>query len=151
MRAECREALDNLGRYFPEYDGREYEIAGFVWFQGWNDMFDDDATASYEENMVHLIRDVRKRLSLPKLPVVVGETGNGNNEVVRAAQKAATERPEFRGNVAFVATAQYRRHAEEGPNVGHGHHWFGNAESYFLIGRDLGEAMLSLMGSSRDK
>ena len=31
------------------------------------------------------------------------------------------------------------------PNVGHGHHWFGNAESYFLIGDVLGRATLKLM------
>ena len=31
------------------------------------------------------------------------------------------------------------------PNRGHGHHWFGNAESYFLVGDALGKAMLELL------
>jgi hypothetical protein len=37
-----------------------------------------------------------------------------------------------------------KRPAKESPNVGHGHHWFGNAESYFLIGDALGRALLRL-------
>ena len=49
------------------------------------------------------------------------------------------------GNV-FVATTQFAREANDSPNVGHGHHWFGNAESYFLIGDALGKALLKLNG-----
>jgi hypothetical protein len=63
----------------------------------------------------------------------------------RRAQAAVAERPEFEGTVAFVPTADFRRPAEESPNTGHGHHWFGNAESYFLIGQALGEAMVKLL------
>ena len=33
------------------------------------------------------------------------------------------------------------------PNPGHGHHWYGNAESYFLIGQALGEGMTNLLHS----
>lgn len=29
--------------------------------------------------------------------------------------------------------------------TGHGHHWYGNAESYFLIGDALGRAMVQLI------
>ena len=65
---------------------------------------------------------------------------------LRAAQKAAAELPEFKGGVAFVETSGFARPADESPNVGHGHHWFGNAESYFLIGDALGRAMLELLG-----
>ena len=37
MIAEVREALANLKTDFPSYDGAGYELAGFVWYQGWND------------------------------------------------------------------------------------------------------------------
>ncbi len=149
MLALVREALGNLTKYFPDYDGGGYRIAGFVWFQGWNDMGNKAAVAEYEQNLANLIKDVRKELGLPNLPVVIGETGNCRNMTFRRAQAAVAERPEFEGTVAFVPTAQFLRPAEESPNVGHGHHWFGNAESYFLIGDALGKAMLRLLKAER--
>jgi hypothetical protein len=103
------------------------------------------AVPEYEQNLANLIQDVRKELKLPKLPVVIGETGNCNHTVFRKAQAAVAERPELKGTVAFVPTAGFLRPAQESPNVGHGHHWFGNAESYFLIGNALGEAMKKLL------
>ena len=63
---------------------------------------------------------------------------------IRAAQKAAAARKEFDGTVKFVSTTAFARPKEDSPNVGHGHHWFGNAESYFLIGDALGKAMVEL-------
>ena len=146
MLAECHEVLDNLGKYFPDYAGRGYEIAGFVWFQGWNDMFDKAAVADYESNLAHLIRDVRKHFNSARLPVVVGETGNASNEIFRANQAVIATRPEFADNIRFVKTRAFLRPKEHSPNVGHSHHWFGNAESYFLIGDSFGHAMLSILG-----
>jgi len=38
--AYVHETLDNLKKHFPEYDENAgYEICGFVWFQGYNDLF----------------------------------------------------------------------------------------------------------------
>jgi hypothetical protein len=150
MLAEIREGLAKLPEEFPALAGCKTEIAGFVWFQGWNDMFDKDALAEYEENMVHLVEDVRAEFKSPMLPVVIGELGNGGRDVkgnmllIRQAQAAAAKHPEFKGTVAFVKTAEFARPKEESPNVGHGHHWFGNAESYFLIGDALGRKMVEL-------
>ena len=151
MLAEVEEALANVEKEFPALKGHRPEWAGFVWFQGWNDMFDKTALAEYEENLVHLVKDVRKELKCPKLPVVIGELGNGgpkagaNMLAIRAAQKAAAERKVFKGSVKFVSTTSFARPKEESPNMGHGHHWFGNAESYFLIGDALGNAMVKLL------
>ena len=44
-----------------------------------------------------------------------------------------------------MKTTAFARPAEDSPNTGHGHHWFGNAESYFLIGDALGKAMNKLI------
>ena len=60
----------------------------------------------------------------------------------RAAQAGAARRSE---GVLFVSTSTFARPAQDSPNVGHGHHWFGNAESYFLIGDALGRGMLKLL------
>jgi hypothetical protein len=42
----------------------------------------------------------------------------------------------------FVSTKEFARPPELSPNIGHGHHWYGNAESYFLIGDALGREMI---------
>ncbi len=151
MLAELHEGLDSIDRDFPRLQGHRPVISGFVWMQGWNDMISQEATAEYSTNLVHLIHDVRAATGQPRLPVVVGELGNGGRQGIspgmkafRAAQKAACERPEFSGTVLFVPTAEFARPADLSPNVGHGHHWFGNAESYLLIGDALGQAMLRL-------
>jgi hypothetical protein len=148
--------LDNVAVDFLELKGRPHEVAGFVWFQGWNDAFGSDAAkAEYEQNLVNLINDVRKEFKSPKLPVVVGELGNGGAKAgkgilaIRKAQAAAVSRPEFKDTVIFVKTTDFARPAEQSPNRGHGHHWFGNAESYFLIGDALGKAMKELIVLTR--
>ncbi len=151
MLAEVRVALANLKTDFPGYGDRGYELAGFVWYHGWNDGVDPEhAVPEYEQNLVNLIHDIRKDLKAPKLPVVIGElTGpwvQAPDEwaLLRKAQSSAAARPEFKNNVLFVATHDFVRPADESPNPGHGHHEFGNAETYLLVGNALGEAMIKL-------
>ena len=50
-------------------------------------------------------------------------------------------------NTRFVATRDFLRKPEDSPNPGHGHHWFGNGESYLLIGDALGRAMGELVAA----
>lgn len=152
MLAEVQEALESIEADVTAGKGHRCDIAGFVWFQGWNDAFGPpEARDQYEQNLVHLINDVRTAWQRPDLPVVVGETGNGGEHAgdrilaIRKAQAAAAARPEFKGSVAFVKTTAFARPAEQSPNTGHGHHWYGNAESYFLIGDALGRAMVQLI------
>lgn len=149
MLAEINEGLTNLSADFPQLKNRRPVIAGFAWMQGWNDMVDKEATAEYEQNLVNFVKDVRRDLKQPDLPFVVGELGNGGENAsagmltFRKAQAAACKRKEIGQHIVFVPTAKFARPAQESPNVGHGHHWFGNAESYFLIGDALGTAMLA--------
>lgn len=145
MIAEYREAIGSLAKAFPQFAKHKPRLSGFVWFQGWNDMCDAKFTASYEANLVHLIRDVRRDLKAPKLPIVVAETGNANHDVFRAAQRAGVEHKDVAAPAVFVPTRAFLRRPEDSPNTSHGHHWFGNAESYVLIGDAMGRAMLSLL------
>lgn len=116
-------------------------------------MFDKDALEEYDENLVHLVQDVRQALDAPELPVVIGETGNLGEEAgenmrqIRRAQKEAAAQLD---NAVFVKTTSFARPKEQSPNVGHGHHWFGNAESYFLIGDAMGRAMVELKKLKRE-
>lgn len=152
MIVDIRNALENLKTEFPGYNDRGYELAGFVWYHGWNDGVDPKkAVPEYEQNLVNLINDVRKDLKAPNLPVVIGElTGPwvqapAEWATLRNAQAAAAARPEFKGNVIFIETHDFVRPAKDSPNPGHGHHEFGNAETYFLVGDALGKGMVKLL------
>ena len=151
MLEEVTEALSSIGTEFPKLKGRRTEMSGFIWFQGWNDMISDQGRRQYAANLVHLIQDVRKAFKKPSLPVVIGELGNGGPKAgksmmaIRKAQAAAAAHPTFKGTVRFVETTAFARPADESPNRTHGHHWFGNAGSYFLIGDALGAAMVDLL------
>ncbi|MEZ0274610.1 MAG: sialate O-acetylesterase [Roseimicrobium sp.] len=121
-----KRVLGDLKRVCPAYDEKQgYEVAGFVWLQGWNDMVsrdvypmpDKDAReprfANYSLWLAGLIRDVRKDLQVPKMPFVIGVMGVGGakpNEHVaafREAMAAPAKLPEFHGNVIAVATAPF--------------------------------------------
>jgi alpha-galactosidase len=140
---------------FPGYDGRGYELAGFAWWHGWNDFCDAKMVTAYEKNMVNFINDVRKDLKAPKLPVVIGEmTGPWLKDAkdlppaavsVRKAQEDAARKPGFKGSVLFVETRDFVRKPEDSPHPGHGHHEFGNAETYFLVGDAMAKGMLKLL------
>jgi len=123
MIEHVRKVLADIKRVVPEYDPSQgYEVAGFVWFQGFNDLvatwtYDKyDKPGGYDqysELLAHFIRDVRKDLSAPKMPFIIGVMGlNGmkppQNEIYfRQAQVAPASRPEFQGNVMAMETAPY--------------------------------------------
>jgi acetyl esterase len=145
-------AITNIPNEFPDVADRPIDLAGFVWYHGWNDGVDPKtAVPEYGLNLANLIKDVRRDLRAPNLPVVIGEiTGPWVDappewEQLRKAQAATAALPEFSGNVAFAPTRSFVRKPEDSPNPGHGHHEFGNAETIFLVGDALGKAMLPLV------
>jgi alpha-galactosidase len=167
MLDEVNGTLADLKKHFPAHAGQGYELAGFVWFQGWNDMISADATAEYTTNLAHFIRDVRKDLKAPKLPFVVGQMGvdgaspGANIKRFKDAQAAVLELAEFKGNVALVKTDVFwdteaeavfkkgwREHLDEWNKVGSDfpYHYLGSARTMLRIGRAFGEAVLELRG-----
>jgi hypothetical protein len=147
--ASVHAALANLKELVPGSDG-QYEIVGFGWHQGWNDRINDAFNAEYESNMSNFISDIRQEFEIPLLPFVIAETGmTGPNEThpralsLMKAQAAVAQRPEFKGNVAFVGTRAFWREKEDSPS-GQGYHWNTNAETYYLIGEAMANAMLEL-------
>lgn len=149
MLEEIGSAIETAEQTFPALAGHELVVSGFVWQQGWNDMISDDATSNYEQNLTNFIGDICKQVGVPHLPFVYGELGNGGPAKgekmarFRAAQRAVAEKRLH--NVAFVETNGFARPAQESPNTTHLHHWFGNAESYFLVGDALGRKMVNLV------
>ena len=132
MLEHIRKVLGDINRVYPKYDAKAgYELAGFVWFQGWNDMVDGGTYPTrgqpgsydtYSKNLAHFIRDVRKDLKAPKLPFVIGVMGAGGpiakygpdqkryagiHGEFRKAMAAPSKLPEFKGNVSAVFTENY--------------------------------------------
>lgn len=124
MMEHVKKVLADPGRVIPNYNTElGYELAGFVWLQGFNDMVDGhvypkhnqpDRFELYSELLNHFIRDVRKDLDAPGLPFVIGVMGVGGLKddsadllAFRRAMAAPAAMPEFRGNVTAVETAPF--------------------------------------------
>jgi hypothetical protein len=129
MIAHVRQVLADPKAVCPDYDPEAgFELAGFVWFQGWNDMVDGgvypergqpEGYAMYSQLLTTFIRDVRRDLNAPELPFVIGVLGvDGPTASYRDDQKryvaihqgfrdamaAPAAETEFQGNVVAVRT-----------------------------------------------
>ncbi len=109
MNEAVRDVLKDLKKHHPEYDaGAGHEIAGFVWFQGFNDQFDPAFHGNYKANMIAFVKDVRNEYQVPNMPFVIGVLGTGatkeevDKNPVSLGQRAAAAAPEFKGTVASV-------------------------------------------------
>lgn len=123
MIEHVRKVLGDIKRVYPDYDERAgHELAGFVWLQGFNDLVDGQTYPKrnepggydeYSRLLAHFIRDVRRDLSAPQMPFVIGVLGidGDRHEIFRKAMAAPAEMPEFKGNVVAVDTAPFWDHA----------------------------------------
>ena len=132
MLGHVKMVLANIKGVYPDYDPTAgHELAGFVWFQGWNDMVDRgvypnrDRKGGYDNYsavLAKFIRDVRRDLQAPEMPFVIGVMGAGGpvdkylagqkryagiHQNFRDAMAAPASLPEFKGNVATVLTENY--------------------------------------------
>jgi alpha-galactosidase len=110
----------------------------------------------YAANMANLIRDLRKDLGVKDLPVVIANTGMIGMEAtgiraelceIQLKMADAKVMPEFAGTIAAIETRPFARPADQSPS-GFGYHWNHNAESHFLLGDAMGEAMVELLKKS---
>ena len=159
-----KDTFDNYQTLFPALQGRRLELAGFVWFQGWNDMYGGEN--EYASNMKHFIQDIRRDLKAPNLPFVIAAMGqNGSNPAsgamltVREAQLSMNDVPEFQGNVKAFRTdvlvdkaaeevyPDWRKDIEKWKTVGgdFAYHYMGSAIWFTRIGHAMGESMLELL------
>jgi hypothetical protein len=121
MIEHVKKVLADPARVCPAYDpDLGFEIAGFVWLQGFNDLVDGQTYPNgdydeYSRLLAHFIRDVRKDLAAPTMPFVIGVLGvdGEKNSNFRKAMAAPAEMPEFQGNVVAVDTAPFWDHAIE--------------------------------------
>lgn len=147
------QVTQNLATEFPEIGLSEFEIAGFGWFQGWNDGATDEFLAAYESNLHHLVNDVRNDLALPNLPVVIASSGHGGygdnwgwiqdmQEIVSVAQEnVGCNDSIYGGTVGFVDTKPFWLEATESPDDA-SFHFNNNARTLLNIGKSLGDEMI---------
>lgn len=169
MNESIRNVLDNLKDNHPAYDQKAgYEIAGFVWFQGYNDQFSDEFRDNYKDNMVSFIKDVRKEYKVPNMPFVIGVLGTGMTaekvaeNQVSLGQRAAAKAPEFKGNVLAVESYPdyslfsneifkkgWPKHYHEWDTVGSDrpYHYLGSGTFFVRLGDSFAKAMTELIGT----
>ncbi len=153
-------AIANIATEFPDYNNEPIEMAGFVWFQGWNDASEQWMMDEYEQNLINLISDVRNDLNAPNMPTVIGLTGNwgwvveifggyvGDLQTIIVPAQIAAANHTGHTNVCYAETRDFWRHGYNSPEPDFGHHWFNNGESYLRIGHQMGLQMEGLLDAN---
>ena len=156
-----------LKKHHPKYDAKVgHEMAGFVWFQGFNDQFSDEFRNNYRDNMVHFVKDIRKEYKAPTMPFVIGVLGTNmtkegvDKNAVSVAQREAVAVPEFKGNVVSVESYKvydlearkvydsgWPKHFSEWCVVGSDrpYHYLGSGKFFVRLGDAFAHAMINLI------
>ena len=111
--ANAKRLLEEIGKYYPE--ATDYEIAGFFFWQGDKDRYNAGHASRYEQNLVQLIKQLRKDFDAPEANFVCATLGQtekdgaeGNESMILEGQLAVDGKTgkykEFAGNVATVYT-----------------------------------------------
>jgi predicted Ser/Thr protein kinase len=153
--ARAKAALANIGDYYP--GAQDYQIAGFLWWQGYRDQQDPVHVQRHEQNLVNLIKAVRKEFDAPDAPFVLatvgiqGGTSSGPLKQIAEAQLAVADprkHPEFAGRVKTVEVRDFWRGPSESPG-GKDVEFHKNAGTFMDVGNALGWAMLEFLKKSR--
>jgi alpha-galactosidase len=172
MNEAVHKVLDNLKDHHPAYDAKAgYEIAGFVWFQGFNDQFSPEFRNNYKTNMISFIKDVRKEYKAPNMPFVIGVLGTGvtaekvAENLVSVGQREAAKAPEFKDNVAVVESyTEYSlfsnevfkkgwpMHYHEWDTVGSDrpYHYLGSGAFFVRLGDSFAKSMADLIAKQKE-
>ena len=143
----AKDVLKDLSTYYP--GGKKFEVAGFFFWQGAKDLGSGGNADTYEENLVHLIKDLRKDFNAPDALFVCATMGQakkgsgGAGGKITDAQLAVDgttgKYPEFKGNVAtFYANPVSMGGSANG-------HYSKHAETYMNVGEGMGRAMAELL------
>lgn len=149
--ARAKEVLANLDKYYP--GAKEYEIAGFFWWQGDKDRYNAGHAEMYERNLVNLIAALRKDFNAPNAKFVCATLGQTDKDNPKGTEKAILEAkfaisdpkkyPKLEGSVATVYTHPMSMGSSSNAHYGN------NAKTYMNVGLGMGEAMVKLLKGSK--
>ena len=149
--ARAKKVLSELDKHYP--GAKNYEVAGFFWWQGDRDSRSAALSSRYEKNLVHLIKTLRKDFNAPNAKFVCASLGqakkgatDGGGKILNAmlaVDGKAGKYAEFKGNVASVYTHPLSKGGSSGGHYG------GNAETYMNVGEAMGKAMVELLKANK--
>ncbi|OUT58660.1 MAG: sialate O-acetylesterase [Rhodopirellula sp. TMED11] len=145
--ARAKDVLKELDEFYPGAAG--YEIAGFLWWQGDKDRYNEGHAAMYEKNLNHLIAALRRDFDAPEAKFVCAtlgqtskENASGNEKMILDAMFAISnpeKYPALKGDVATVYTHPISMGSASNAHYG------GNAKTYMNVGLAMGKAMVELL------
>jgi len=171
MNEKVQKVLKDLKTYHPAYDPKAgHEIAGFVWFQGFNDQFSPAFRENYKTNMISFIKDVRSGFKTPRMPFIIGVLGTSQTKervaenAVSVGQREAAKAPEFKDNV--LAVESYTEYALDSLKVyktgwadhycqwdtvgsDRPYHYLGSGKFFVRLGDAFATAMADLISKQR--
>ena len=148
--AAAKKVLADLKTYYP--GAKKYEVAGFFWWQGDKDFRNAEHAASYEKNLLCLMKSLREDFSAPDAKFVcatLGQTSKGaggaQGQILEATLNIDGDLGKYKDHKGKVASVYSHPLSMGGGSSGH---YGGNAETYMNIGQAMGEAMARLLGNS---
>jgi hypothetical protein len=143
----AKDVLANLSSYYPLATEGNYEITGFLWWQGDRDRRVHAYAMNYEKNLVQLIKQLRREFESPNAKFALATVGmqgynmTGDTLAVAEAQLAVSgdrgKYPEFEGNVLSVDIRSSYREGD--------YHYGNNAETYQEVANGLGLVMAKML------
>lgn len=140
----AKKVLADLEKYYPGAKG--YEVVGFLWWQGDRDMRNRGHVAQYEQNLVQLVKALRKDFGAPKAAFVTASLGqskesdttSGHGKILQAMKAFASGKykSELGENLGFVYTHPLSKGSSSSAHYG------GNAQTYMNVGLAMGEEMV---------
>ena len=165
--------LADPGKFHPEYNSKAgYEVAGMVWFQGYS----DNGNRAYGEQLVELVKFMRKKVNTPKMPFVCGTLGMASYKHValkgdvNGGMVQASQHPDMLGSFDVVNTAPFfpveidhahtvrKKVAKDSAEYktamavigkatsNKGFHYHGSAKCFLLMGDAMGSSLGNLIG-----
>lgn len=138
----AKKVLAELDTYYP--GAKTYEVAGIIWWQGDKDMRNNAHAATYEQNLGHLLKALRKDFNAPNAKFVCASLGqtdesdteSGHGKILHAMKNFAASSDD----IGFV----YSKPLLDAPSSSSGH-YSGNAKTYMNVGLALGAKMAELV------
>ena len=145
-----KHAIENADKIVGDraYRNGRAELAGVVWWHGYSDLVHSHFRDSYQTNLHHLVRDLRRAFHIPYLPIVVGELGgsgiNANDweMEIRDEQKAVCTMTGNRTTV-FVETAKFVH--KEQPRLENNVRYYGRGDTMIEVANAFAVELLDII------